>query len=370
MVKSLAELIYISRKVGKDPGWTQGGSGNTSVKTDDGRFMFIKASGTALKDMNAKKGWCKINLRAIREIGDKKLNKLPWKKREIEIANRLLAACGDKKNRPSIETNLHAFLDKYVIHLHPIAVGAFISAKNGKSELRKLFASEEFPPMWVPYANPGYCLAKKISNLCGKYQKKHKRLPAILFLEKHGLFVSASTAKKALGLVRKVIKRCENKIKNVSPYRRQLNKSRLPLSDRTIRETKQIIKDAFFAATGRNEAVHFSHNKNLAAFIQKDDTGELLKAGPLNPNEIIYLKGPVVWLEKASQAGKLKKGRNFSIAFLIKNIGLFVIGDTKTASIAEEVILGSLFIRYNGRKLGGIVALTKHEQNFIRNCGA
>ena len=32
-----------------------GGGGNTSVKTEDGRYMYIKASGTALKDM-AKSG--------------------------------------------------------------------------------------------------------------------------------------------------------------------------------------------------------------------------------------------------------------------------------------------------------------------------
>ena len=86
MNPALIELIKISRIVGKDPSLTQGGSGNTSVKTPDGKSMFIKASGTSLKDMNAKKGWCKINLRAIRKIiKDKKLNKLPSKKREIEI---------------------------------------------------------------------------------------------------------------------------------------------------------------------------------------------------------------------------------------------------------------------------------------------
>ena len=50
--KALAELITISNVTGKDPTLVQGGGGNTSVKTGDGKYMYIQASGTALKDMN------------------------------------------------------------------------------------------------------------------------------------------------------------------------------------------------------------------------------------------------------------------------------------------------------------------------------
>jgi len=57
MDKSLLQLIKISNTVGKDPALTQGGGGNTSLKTDSGRSMYIKASGTSLKDMNEQKGW-------------------------------------------------------------------------------------------------------------------------------------------------------------------------------------------------------------------------------------------------------------------------------------------------------------------------
>ncbi|MHC4326164.1 MAG: hypothetical protein ACYSUX_17985 [Planctomycetota bacterium] len=57
MDKALAELIKISNETGIDPTLVQGGGGNTSVKTADGKYMYIKASGTALKDMNQKQGW-------------------------------------------------------------------------------------------------------------------------------------------------------------------------------------------------------------------------------------------------------------------------------------------------------------------------
>jgi rhamnose utilization protein RhaD (predicted bifunctional aldolase and dehydrogenase) len=280
-------------------------------------------------------------------------------KREAQIAKRLVGCCEDRTKgncRPSIEANLHVLLDKYVIHIHPIAVGAFLNAKNGKAELEKLLANEKFPPLWIPYANPGYSLAKKIINLTGKYQKKYRRLPEILFLEKHGLFVSAANSVDALQLVSKVIKKCSSKL--TCPTVKQIKKP----NAEEIKNVKLIIRHAF-----PTEAVHFFYNKNLAAYLQKNLTGELLKAGALNPNEIIYLKGHIVWAESKKQIAKSPKP---SIAFLIKNLGLFVIGSDKAASIARQVVEASLFMRYNGRKFGGIVALTNSEQNFIRNCGA
>ncbi|MCX5632115.1 MAG: class II aldolase/adducin family protein [Phycisphaerae bacterium] len=222
----LAELIYISRRVGRDPDLTCGASGNTSVKTPDGKYMFIKASGTELKNMSAKKGWCKINLQKVREIvKDKKLSRLSPKKRGLEISRRLTAAC-QGNIKPSIESNLHAFLDKYVIHLHPIMVCAFLITKNGKAELEKLFADMKPAPLWVSYAKPGYELAKKVGKLTIQYQKRYGRRPKILFLEKHGLFVCAASAKEALKLVEKVINRCESKI-NASPLRRRLNREKI-----------------------------------------------------------------------------------------------------------------------------------------------
>jgi hypothetical protein len=97
----------------------------------------------------------------------------------------------------------------------------------------------------------------------------------------------------------------------------------------------------------------------------------------LNPNEIIYCNGPAVWLEKLQEdkiaAGlkkRIAKGRKPPVAFLVKNLGLFVIGSIKSASIVEQVVCSSLFVRYNAQRLGGIAALTKSEQAFIQNFGA
>ena len=82
MDKALADLIRISNETGIDPTLVQGGGGNTSVKTDDGQYMYIKASGTALKDMNAKQGWRRLRLDLARSVVlDKSLAKMAPKRR-------------------------------------------------------------------------------------------------------------------------------------------------------------------------------------------------------------------------------------------------------------------------------------------------
>jgi len=227
MDKALLELIKISNAVGRDSSLVQGGGGNTSVKTADGKYMYIKASGTALKDMNVKRGWRRMRLEPVLAIiKDKSLAKLEVHKRETEVVNRLLLACDNAVTggaRPSVEAHLHAFLDKCVIHLHPSAAGAFANAKNGKAELEKVFKKIEnrkskienyLPLLWVPYTNPGFTLAKRIAKLVDDYQKQFGKKPAILFLEKHGLLISAGSANSALRLVRQVINSCDSKLKH------------------------------------------------------------------------------------------------------------------------------------------------------------
>ncbi|MHC4497379.1 MAG: class II aldolase/adducin family protein [Planctomycetota bacterium] len=179
MDKALADLIRISNVTGKDSTLVQGGGGNTSVKTADGEYMYIKASGTALKDMSPRKGWRRMRLdQVLSVIEDKTLAKLDPDEREPEVVDRLLLACDDNVKsgaRPSVESHLHAALERCVIHLHPLAVAAYVNAKNGRALIEKIFRTEKFPPLWVPYTDPGFMLAKRIARLVESYRKQYGR---------------------------------------------------------------------------------------------------------------------------------------------------------------------------------------------------
>jgi len=379
MDKALAELIKISRQTGVDPTLVQGGGGNTSVKTADGKYMYIKASGTALKDMSVKEGWRRLRLDLARSVvKDDSLAKMPPQKREPEVVNRLLSACDDNVKtvaRPSVEAHLHAWLDKCVIHLHPSAAGAYVNAKNGRAKLDKLFKSEPLPPLWVPYTDPGYMLAKRIARLVEQYEQRYGKGPAMLFLEKHGLFITAGTAAGALGLVRSVIKQCNSKLKQPKTGRPK------SVSRKDIDDVKSCIEQAYLEGTGEHPTVWYYNNSAIEGFCRQKDAKKML-VGSLTPDELVYANGPAMWVELLPKGEsekidtksitrqlkkQIKKGRKPSAAFLVKGVGLFAAGTEKIAPTVRDIVLYSIFIRTNAHRMGGILTLNKRQEDFISN---
>ncbi len=372
MDKSLSQLVRISKIVGSNSLLTQGGGGNTSVKTDDGKFMYIKASGTALKDMNTKKGWRRLKLESVLSIiKDKSIDDADICLREAEIIRRLQLACDDNIRgavRPSVESHLHAMLGKYVIHLHPAAVLAYTCAKDGKYELQRLFKEERYPPVWVPYATPGFMLAKRMTKLVENYKNKLGVKPAILFLEKHGLLISTQDALAALKLVEKVIKRCNSKLiqlKTVKPK---------SVNQQAVVFAKQCIRDAVLKVTGEKPLVHHFFDSDIAAFLVRPESKRLLSFPALTLDELLYANGPAVWLDKIGEAeieGKLtlqlKKGVKPSVAFLVRDVGLFIAGKKKEVPAVSQIVRNSFFIRTNANRMGGICGLNKRQRELIYN---
>jgi len=370
MDNALKELIRISNIVGKDPSLVQGGGGNTSLKTRDGKNMYIKASGTALKDMTASQGWRRMAVDRTRAIiTDETVAALEAQTRELEVTNRLLLVCNDNLKtiaRPSVEAHLHSFLKKCVIHLHPNVVGAFVNAKNGKALLEKLFADQKLPPLWVPYTDPGFMLARRIASLVAGYAGTHGDKPSILFLEKHGLFVTENTPSAALRLTRRVIARGNEKLKQFRPVRIK------PADTEAINAARSCIRKAFFDATGEYANVTHHISDSIAAFMKLKDAAGMLSRGILTPDELVYANGPAMWLDKLNSAriaarlsSQIKKGNKHSVAFLVGGLGLFIAGPEKIVPTVRDVVESSIFIRYNAERLGGLAVLNNRQQQFI-----
>ncbi len=370
MDDALKQLIRISNKVGQDPTLVQGGGGNTSVKTIDGKHMYIKASGTALKDMNEQQGWRRLNLeQTLGIIRDKAVAGLPDQVRELEVTNRLLLVCDDDVKavaRPSVEAHLHAFLKRCVIHLHPNAVGAFVNAADGKAILEKLFAGDKQPPLWVPYTDPGFMLARKIASLVAAYEQEHGTKPSILFLEKHGLFVTQDKPDAALDLVRRVIATCNSSLKSFARVKRKA------ADVEAVNRTKLCIRKAFLQATGQYANVTWHVSDSIAAFMRLKDAPRLLAAGVLTPDELVYANGPALWIDRpdakrlaARLSAQTAKGGKHAVSFIVKDLGLFIAGPEKIVSTVRDVVESSIFIRYNAARMGGIAALSKRQQQFI-----
>jgi rhamnose utilization protein RhaD (predicted bifunctional aldolase and dehydrogenase) len=372
MDAALADLIRISNETGGDPTLVQGGGGNTSVKTADGQYMYIKASGTALRDMSARKGWRRLRLDLARSVvKDESIAQMEAQPRELEVVDRLLLACDDKVKtvaRPSVEAHLHAWLDKCVIHLHPSAAGAYHNARNGRAKVGKLFRAEALPPLWVPYTDPGYMLAKRIARLVEGYRDQFGKTPGILFLEKHGLFITANSAGGALRLVRRVIKRCNSKLKQPKAGGTK------SVGRQDIDDVKRCIERGYLDGTGEKAAIWYYYNNAIEGFCRQKDAKKML-SGALTPDELVYANGPAMWVETQSDSQsiarrlkrQIERGRKPSAAFLIKGVGLFVAGTEKIAPTVRDIVLYSMFIRANAHRMGGIITLNKRQQDFINN---
>lgn len=174
MKGELKELMRISHAVGSLPELVQGGGGNTSVKCKGG-IMYIKASGIPLKQITSKNGFV-----------------------AVDRAGKIIRSRTNGAQRASMETYMHLYLSRYVIHTHSVYVNVFTCMQGGKAYLTNIFVHKN--PLCIIYKNPGKQLAAEIRKRTNFYQRKYQQDPKVLFLENHGLITSSNNAEEALQL--------------------------------------------------------------------------------------------------------------------------------------------------------------------------
>jgi rhamnose utilization protein RhaD (predicted bifunctional aldolase and dehydrogenase) len=169
-------LVDLSHYAARHPDFVQGGGGNCSVKSTN--TMLIKASGFFLEDVTLENGYVSLEIDTMKPLINQDL-------------------------RPSLETAIHFLLGRYVIHTHPVVVGAIVCAKEGKQAFNELFKGKNY--FWIDYASPGKNLYEKIQSFV-KINNIDLNKPLVLFLKNHGIFVSASNKDICVGLHEEVIR--------------------------------------------------------------------------------------------------------------------------------------------------------------------
>ena len=110
----------------------------------------------------------------------------------------------------------------------------------------------------------------------------------------------------------------------------------------------------------------------LPAFLNRKDGKQLLSAGALAPDELAYVDGPALWVEKcdvdkitAQLKKQLERGQKPAGTFFVKNVGLFAACDAKRLATVDEIATGSLMIRMWAAVFGGLNCLTRKQEDFI-----
>lgn len=188
-------FIEISRYAGMREDLVQAGGGNSSYKESEEK-MYIKASGFRLADVSATQGYAVVNPAVIRDffLSGKVTDQITEQE-----GRALLDRAFVEGARPSIETFLHAVSGRYTLHTHPVVVNALACREEGMQILKSLFPDA----MMVPYATPGIALARA-------YFREYQGSPDIVFLQNHGLVVSADTAHEVIERTETVLNRLED----------------------------------------------------------------------------------------------------------------------------------------------------------------
>ncbi|MGO8733662.1 MAG: SDR family oxidoreductase [Terriglobia bacterium] len=335
--ESLTQLIAISRAVGANPAYVQAGGGNTSVKSQDGRTMAIKASGTPLTAMSETAGWVEVDTARALSIFDRKdLATLEANAREAGVVQHLSAAVIGGSGRPSVETALHAMLGRVVIHTHPVAANA-LNCGPGLKALGEITPAGELPPLWVPYTDPGWRLAITVKSAAEAYEKKHHHPPVVLFMENHGLLVSAPEAQACVALHNEWVRRCEQYFAPQAPPLRAPS----GLDSAALRKAMVWLRRTWSEVRGSAPFARLTNDAELAA-VACDERAETLVEGSLSPDHIVYDGSRAVLGESLEDlAAKLKPALSEKApprVAIIRNVGTFLLAENATKLDAAEAL--------------------------------
>jgi NAD(P)-dependent dehydrogenase (short-subunit alcohol dehydrogenase family)/rhamnose utilization protein RhaD (predicted bifunctional aldolase and dehydrogenase) len=364
----LAQLLEISHGVGANPEYVQAGGGNTSVKSPDGRTMAIKASGTPLGKMSESAGWVEMDIAKILTIFDRQeLATLLANEREALIVEHLASAVvGKMRGRPSVESALHALLGKAVIHTHPVAANA-LTCGPGEKALPELTRPGELPPLWIPYCNPGWTLARITRDAVTAYEKKHGQSPAVLLLGNHGLITAAATGSECLALHNDWVARCEAYFAERASA---LTSPPVPEAA-ALRQAFVGLSKVWREARGVTPFIRFSAHPELAS-AASHPTAETLASGVLTPDIIVYSGVHAVIAESLPELpAKLKTAlaeKTPPRLALVRNLGSFVLADDALKlKAAEEVGAAAARIARLAAGRGGAHNLPQPSVDFIVN---
>lgn len=205
--EDLALRVYTSRLLGGDPRLVLHGGGNTSVKgtvtETTGEVvpvLHVKGSGGNLGTIGPK------SFPAVRLERLRKLTLLPSLSDEQMVKELRGQTVDWARPQPSVEALLHAIVPgKFVDHSHSDALLAITNQPDGAARVRAIYGDAV---LVIPYAMPGFALAKKVLALWAE-RAATGHLPELMVLDKHGIFTWGDTAEESYERMIAAVSRAE-----------------------------------------------------------------------------------------------------------------------------------------------------------------
>ena len=211
---SVQRLIYRSNILGADARITNTGGGNTSAKLDvkdpltgdTTRVLWVKGSGGDLRTAT-KANFASLYLDqvlALRTLYEKYEKRGPKTPAEDAMVGMYPYTTFDRNpTAASIDTPLHAYIPfAHVDHMHPVAVIALATAKDGPALTREVYGDDV---IWTNWQRPGFELGLELERVC----REHPNAKGAI-MGQHGLINWANDDKECYELTLDLIRRAQD----------------------------------------------------------------------------------------------------------------------------------------------------------------
>jgi len=335
MMKEIKELVRISNEIGKLKDLVQASGGNISIKTVDGK-MIIKASGFTFSEMTEKSGFSIVDYKKLIRFFINRSDSQIAEENEGAYNETLINSIVDSKlPRPSMEAGMHVFLNRVVVHTHPVMTNILNCMENGEKIIRELFSYIHPEIMLVDYKNPGYHLAREIKKKISSYESKNGIKPEVIFLKNHGLIMSKDDSSNCvsvtLGLNKKVY---------------MYLKDNFDIESFSIPELKL------------KNNIYFSDDVLIKRFIQHLKENESTLSKFLIPDDAIYCPAEI-------SKGNFNEFNKNKIT--VTQNGAFFPWDKKKSTKIFEMFVSKAYITLMIDKIGKISYLQDKDVNYLQN---
>ena len=339
-MQDLQTIVELSHEFGT-PEYVKGGGGNTSYK--DESTLWVKPSGTTLAGLQ-EDTFVTLNRAKVNGLYDVETPEESHAREEL-VKNFMGEAVLNDAGRPSVEAPLHNILEtKFVVHTHALLVNGMTCAKDGESVCKRLFPDA----LWVEYIDAGYTLCMVLKDRIDAYKAEFNRVPKIIMLKNHGIFVSGDTAEEIRSLYASVM----------NPLREEYEKL-------------GITEDLGISEGTRDSEAESTIQKIFgedAAFIESSGYFDCVP-GPITPDHLVYARAfPFSDELTQENADAYQNKHGFAPKVLIHGDRIYGLGKTqKNAGLALLFAQDGAQVLKLSQAFGSVEYMTDRAREFIEN---
>ena len=355
----LAQRVYTSRLLGREPSLVLHGGGNTSVKAsrrnilgDDEEILYVKGSGWDLATIDAA-GFAATRLSTLQRLAT-----LPALS-DSDMMRELKAACTDPAApTPSVEAILHAIIPfRFVDHTHADAVVAISNTPGGEETLRNLYGSDV---LILPYVMPGFILARQIYEATQNVD--WSTLKGIVLLH-HGVFTFHAEAKSSYENMVAMVDRAEQYLQENGVFSIACTGEYLPVTEDFLQVAK--MRKQVSDLVGKPMCARWDFSPEATGYSVLDNVWDIAARGPLTPDHVLHTKRTAVVVDNDSDSATEQFSQQYREYFDRHNNGQLTCLDT-APRVAVWKNRGMLYFSPNVKRLRVVQDIASHTRRAVQ----